>query len=140
MTPQPDPDGDHLKILSICHYVVGGLMTLCACAPVFHFGIGLFMLFAPAKADDALAQRFAGGFFALFAGAVILAGWALAGSVIVAGRFLSQRRRYNFCLVVAVFEAAACSPLGTVLGVFTIFVLMRPSVKALFGQAHAALV
>jgi len=139
MTAQPDPDGDHLRILSICHYVVGGLMTLCACAPVLHFAFGLFMLFSPVKPDETAPQRFAGGFVALIAGAAILAGWALAGCVLAAGRFLSQRRRYNFCLVVAVFEASACSPLGTVLGVFTIFVLVRPSVKALFEQARGPL-
>jgi len=28
-------------------------------------------------------------------------------------------------------------PFGTVLGVFTIIVLMRPSVKEIFGRVHA---
>ena len=45
--------------------------------------------------------------------------------------FLSQRRHYLYCMIIA---ALACThtPLGTVLGIFTIFVLMRPSVKELF--------
>ncbi len=137
MSLPPDPDRDQLQILAICHYVLGGLMALCACLPMFHFGIGLFMLLGPVKPDDVEPARFVGGIFALFAGAAILAGWALAGCVIAAGRFLSQRRNYNFCLVVAAFEAAVCNPLGTVLGIFTIVVLMRPSVKVLFGAAPA---
>jgi hypothetical protein len=38
-----------------------------------------------------------------------------------------------FCLAMAGIEAALCMPLGTVLGIFTIIVLMRPSVKQAFG-------
>ena len=64
---------------------------------------------------------------------MILVGWAVAICVIVAGRFLARRVHYTFCLVVA---AIAClfMPFGTVLGVLTIIVLMRPSVKALFVE------
>lgn len=139
MSLPPDPDREHLKILSICHYVVGGLMALFACLPVFHFGFGLFMMFSPVKPEEVVPLRFAGGMVSLIAGGVILVGWALAGCVIAAGRFLQQRRRYSFCLVVAALEAAMCQPLGTVLGIFTIVVLMRPSVKALFVPPSAPL-
>jgi hypothetical protein len=132
MSPSPDPDGDHLKILSICHYVMGGLMALFACLPLLHFSFGLFMLFSPVKPEEAVPLRFAGGMVSLIAGGVILLGWTLAGCVVAAGRFLAQRRRHGFCLVVAAVEAAVCHPLGTVLGIFTIVVLMRPSAKALF--------
>lgn len=52
--------------------------------------------------------------------------------MILAGRALAQRRRYTFCLVIA---GVACMfmPFGTVLGVFTIIVLLRDSVKELFA-------
>jgi len=36
-------------------------------------------------------------------------------------------------MVVAGSICLVCNPLGTVLGVFTIIVLMRPSVRQLFG-------
>ena len=49
------------------------------------------------------------------------------------GRGLAQRKRYMFCLVVACVECLFM-PFGTVLGVFTIIVLSRDSVKALFGS------
>jgi hypothetical protein len=51
----------------------------------------------------------------------------------VAGRSLARRKRYLFCLIVAGTMCVMCNPLGTVLGVFTIVVLLRPSVKELFG-------
>jgi hypothetical protein len=58
-------------------------------------------------------------------------GWTLAVCMIIAGRFLAKRTHYMYCLVVA---AISCIffPFGTVLGVFTIIVLLRSSVKALF--------
>jgi hypothetical protein len=39
-------DEDHLKLLSIFHYVVGGLAGLFALLPIFHLVIGLVMVFA----------------------------------------------------------------------------------------------
>jgi hypothetical protein len=77
---------------------------------------------------------FMGWFFIAFSSAFILTGWAFALCLFLAGRYLSQRRRYTFCLVMA---GLACMfmPFGTVLGVFTIIVLLRDSVKELFGVA-----
>lgn len=63
-----------------------------------------------------------------------LATAALSG---FAGRSLSRRRHYVFCLVAAGL-ACLSFPLGTALGVFTFMVLQRPSVKALFGPSPAA--
>jgi len=63
----------------------------------------------------------------------ITLGWTLAVFIIIAGRCLAKRKHYMFCLVIA---AISCifMPFGTVLGVFTIIVLMRPSVKELFAS------
>lgn len=128
-----DNDEQYLKLLSIFHYVVGGLAGLFACLPLIHFSIGIAMLVG---AIDG-APAFAGVILVLFAMAFILSGWTLAVCLIIAGRNLAQRRHYMFCLVMA---AIACifMPFGTVLGVFTIIVLMRPSVKELFGVDKSA--
>ena len=77
-----------------------------------------------------------GWMFVVFAGLFILAGWAFAVCLVLAGRFLARRKRYMFCLVMA---ALACMfmPFGTVLGVFTIIVLVREPVKDLFGVDSA---
>lgn len=77
---------------------------------------------------------FLGWFFVIFAATWIVCGLTFAICLFLAGRYLDQRRRYLFCLVMA---GLACMfmPFGTVLGVFTILVLVRPSVKELFGEA-----
>ncbi|MNW11626.1 hypothetical protein D3C71_2091290 [compost metagenome] len=51
---------------------------------------------------------------------------------LMAARRLSQRRSLTLCIVVA---AVSCMqiPFGTALGVFTLIVLNRPSVKAMFA-------
>ena len=43
-------------------------------------------------------------------------GWALAGAIVMAGYYLSKRRYYTFCLVVAGVECIFM-PFGTVLGI-----------------------
>ena len=131
-------DSEHLKLLTTFHYVVGGISALFACIPIFHLIIGLAMIFSPghafdAKGQDAFPLKLFGLMFAVIGGTAILFGWTLAACIIYAGRCLAVRKKYTFCLVMA---GIACMfmPFGTVLGVFTIIVLMRPSVKELFGQ------
>ena len=53
--------------------------------------------------------------------------------VLIAGRFLGRRTHHLYCLVMAGIECCFM-PFGTILGVFTIVVLLRPSVKTLFEQ------
>ena len=67
----------------------------------------------------------------VFAGAWIVLGLLFAVLLAVAGLNLARHQRYMFCLVMA---GVGCifMPFGTVLGVFTIIVLMRDSVKQLF--------
>ena len=52
--------------------------------------------------------------------------------VLLTGRFLRRHKHYMFCLVIACLECSFM-PFGTVLGAFTIFVLMRESIKQSFG-------
>lgn len=124
-------DLDQLRLLSIFHFVVGGIAALFSCIPFIHFFLGLAMTTGWLQDVDPAGQVF-GIFFMVFAGLFILAGWAFAICVITAGRCLAARRRYMFCLVMAAVECIFM-PFGTVLGVLTIVVLNRPSVKRLFG-------
>ena len=53
-------DEQYLNLLSIFHYVVGGLTALFACFPVFHLTIGLSMLtggFGPMPPDEEFPMR-----------------------------------------------------------------------------------
>jgi hypothetical protein len=125
-------DSEHLKLLAIFHYVVAGMTALFACIPFLHFFMGLAMATGAFPDSDPEVQPI-GIFMMVVAGLFILAGWTLAVLIAYAGRSLQTRRRYTYCLVMAGIECIFM-PFGTVLGVFTIIVLMRDSVKEMFGR------
>jgi hypothetical protein len=132
-------DEKHLDLLSIFHYVVGGFAGLFSLFPVIHLVLGLMFILAPGKmqGQGEPPPAFIGWFFVIFAAMFITIGLVFTGFVIAAGRSLARRRRYLFCLVMAGIECVFI-PFGTVLGVFTIIVLMKDSAKALFSPAQAA--
>ena len=132
-------DTYYLRLLSIFHYVLAGMLALLACFPILHFAIGIAILtgaFEEPGKGDAPPVWF-GWMFVLLPGLMMLCGWALAVCVGMAGRQLRRHRSYTFCLVIAGIECIFM-PMGTVLGVFTIIVLIRPGVKSLFGVAELA--
>jgi len=131
-------DAEHLRLLSIFHYVVAGMQALFALFPLIHFLVGAALVFFPDKMGEGKPgdqPAFVGFFLMGFAALWMLVGLSLAVCTFIAGRSLGQRRRYMFCLIVAGVECVTCMPFGTVLGVFTILVLLRPSVKQAFGAA-----
>ena len=73
-----------------------------------------------------------GWIFLIGGSTFILIGWTYAIAMFFAGRCLQSHRRPTFCFVIAVLSCLH-APIGTVLGVFTIIVLQRPSVKELFA-------
>jgi len=128
-------DLEHLRLLSVFHYVLAVLAGLFSLFPVLYLGMGLAIItghFPDSHSGNAM-PAFMGWFFVLFGAAWLLCGLAFAICLWLSGRYLAQHRRYVFCLVMA---AISCmfTPFGTVLGVFTIIVLMRPSVRELFGE------
>jgi len=126
-------DNEHLRLLSIFHYVLGGMTAFFACIPIIHLVLGLVFILAPAKIGPGNnpPPAFIGWFFVIFASCFILMGWTLALLVLIAARFLGRRAHYMYCFVIACV-ACLIVPLGTVLGVFTILVLNRASVKEQF--------
>ncbi len=128
-------DSEHLQLLSIFHYILAGITALVSCFPIIHLVVGLAFICAGTQGGQNAPPPFIGWIFVSIASVLILAGWSLAVCMFMAGRALARRKRYLFCTVVAGFECLMM-PLGTVLGVFTIIVLMRPSVKLLFDAAR----
>lgn len=127
-------DEQHLQLLSIFHYVVAAITAFIASFPILHFLMGIVLIvssLAALREPGALMALILGLLFTAFAGVIILLGWALAFCIMLAGIFLYQHKRYMFCLALAGVQCAI-TPFGTVLGIFTIIVLVRPSVKALF--------
>lgn len=128
-------DVAHLDLLGLFHYVVAGITALMSLFPVIHLVIGLAIVTGqlpdmharPGQPDPA----WFGWLFVGIAAVMILTGLAFSVLLAYAGRCLQRRRRYTFCLVMAAISCAFM-PFGTVLGVFTLIVLSRPTVKPLF--------
>ena len=123
-------DEQYLNLLGIFHYVVGGITACFACIPIIHLVLGLAMLSGKFDGSDP-PPPFLGWIIVIIASTFILIGAVLAATIILAGRRLRQRRSYNFCFVLACIECIFM-PFGTVLGVFTIILLHKDSVRQLF--------
>jgi hypothetical protein len=127
-------DDEHVKLLSIFHYVLAAMLALFGCFPIIHLLMGIVIVSSPESMRDARGQgppAFFGWFFIAMAAFMILFMWAIAAFTAVAGRKFSRRTGYLYCFVVACIECLFM-PFGTILGVFTLVVLMRPSVKSMF--------
>lgn len=133
MNNQVNKDLEHLKILSILFYVKAGLLALTGLFFTFYiiFGVAFMSMDIPHKAGEPNPAMF-GGIFVIFGLVFVVLFGAMAFLVFLAGRNLSRHRGYTFCFVIAALVCLSM-PLGTILGIFTIIVLMRDSVKALFS-------
>jgi hypothetical protein len=131
-------DKEHLQLLAIFHYVVAGLAALFSFFPLLYTTIGTIFIFAArhgtAKPGEELPPEFLGWIFAVIGSVLFLIGIAMAICILIAGRSLALCKRYWFALVMACIECVFI-PFGTILGVFTIVVLSRESVRGLFSTA-----
>ncbi len=127
-------DIEHLRLLSIFHYIGAGLAGLYACFPVIYVVIGLVMVFAPGNMapPGGPPPEFLGWFLVAIGFCASAVGLTAALLLGITGRFLSQHRGHTFCTVVAAIECLSM-PFGTILGVFTLVVLMRDTVRVLFA-------
>ncbi len=142
MTPTEAIDREHLNLLSIFHFIVGAITILFSSIFIIHVVMGLVLAFnpeafAPTKVEGQVPPPemppWFGIFLAVFAGSFVLAGWMLGGMTIYSGLCLRRHKRRLFSLIIAAIQCMFV-PIGTVLGVFTIVVLMRDSVRRLYGE------
>jgi hypothetical protein len=131
-------DAEHLRLLSIFHYIVAGLAALFSLFPLLYTTVGAIFIFVArhgtAKPGEELPPEFLGWIFAIIGSLLFLLALAIAICILIAGRSLAKHTRYWFAFVVACIECLFI-PFGTILGVFTTIVLSRESVKALFPAA-----
>jgi hypothetical protein len=127
-------DAEHLHLLSVFHFVLAGICAVFALFPFAYLIFGLVMMGGGLSPDrpGELPAAFGGCFVAGLGGVFLASLTAYAVALYLAGRYLKERRRHTFCVVVAAISCAF-QPIGTVLGVFTLVVLFRPAVKAMFG-------
>lgn len=128
-TPVYDKDLEHLKLLSIFHYIVGGLSCLFSSFFIIHVIIGFVMFVGggfPGQTPQPPPAIF--GLLFMFMGAMaVLIGWGIGLTIIYSGLKLKRLENRTFSLVVACISCCFF-PFGTVLGVFTLIVICRESV------------
>jgi hypothetical protein len=130
-------DDGHLKTIAICHFVWGGLVMLFSSVFIIHIVLGALIVSGrmPLPASPTapgMPPQF--GYLFLFMGsAAVLIGWSVGILTILSGRAIIRRKWRIFSFVMAGVNCASV-PFGTVLGVFTFVVLLRPSVRAQYPQ------
>lgn len=131
-------DNERLRLLAIFHYVVAGFAALVSFFPLLYSIVGGFLLYAahhPGSGNQEPPPAFLGWIFILLGALFFLAGVTMAICILIAGGCLSRCKGYSFALVMACIECLFI-PFGTILGVFTIVVLSRESVKESFAAAR----
>ena len=117
---------------------MAGLAALFSCFPLLYTTVGAIFIFVArhgtAKPSEELPPEFVGRIFAVIGSFLFLLGIAIAICILIAGHSLAKHTRYWFAFAMACIECLFI-PFGTILGVFTIIVLSRESVKALFPTA-----
>jgi hypothetical protein len=127
-------DADHLKLLAIFHFIGCGLGLLGILFVLGHYAFMSAIFSNPKMWANQRQGPPPQEIFAIFKVAYLVFGcWFLISVILnlVSGLFILGRKHRIFSLVVAAINCLHI-PLGTVLGVFTIVVLIRQSVLELY--------
>jgi len=128
-------DEADLNLLATLHYVWSGLFGCSMVGILGYFGViaALISDTAPRGPHAAHEQAVATGIVVAVGGAMVLLMIPMLVLHLLAASGLKKRTRYMLAFVMACLTCLSF-PLGTALGIWTILVLNRPSVKALFGR------
>jgi hypothetical protein len=128
-------DKEHLKLLSIFHFIVAALALCALCFLFIHYMV-MSRLFSNPEMWKSTQNPPPKDFFKIFIwfyfffGTIFLA----AGFCnLLSGFFLLKKKHRGFSLVVACLNCLQI-PFGTILGVFTIMALSRDSVRKLYSN------
>ncbi|HES59291.1 MAG TPA: hypothetical protein ENO18_02575 [Caldithrix sp.] len=127
-------DDEHLKLLSMFHYISGGL-TLAFALFIGAYFFLIFFIISMAKnqqeldpkLNEALPEAFFGILLAVFV-IIFVLGILFGIGQIVSGRLMKLRQMRWFSFTIGIINLLNI-PYGTILGVFTIIVLEKDSVK-----------
>jgi len=122
-----EKDWDRLRILSYCH--CGWAMILAVFGCLFL----VTMAFVPRREPPA----FFGIWFTTPGGKIVIAIWIFAACSFLAGWLLAVRKQYLFCIALGSVSCIMV-PFGTVLGVYTLMVLLRQGVRPSFDYKYFA--
>lgn len=129
---------EHLRLLKLGAYGLGGFHALCSLFPLIHIGMGVLIMLMPASAwkDSGAPPPFFGWIFILIGAVVMVSGLLFSACQIFLGRLIGRRRHWRACIILSVVTCLAV-PLGTFLGGAAIWVLTRPGVKERFQTSAA---
>lgn len=130
----------HLKTLSICYYVYAGLAACGSCFGAFYIAMGAWFprmaASVPAPPEGQPPQELMQGMgmmFAVIGAGIMVFALTIAVLCFLSARALSRRRNRTLSLVTAGIICLNV-PIGTMLGVFTFIVLMKPEAQRLYGE------
>lgn len=133
-------DGEHVKLLAIFHFVFAGLAFVGIGFFGIHYAIMHTVFSNPemwkSQPQTMPPKAFLDAFvwFYLFMSVLLLTGLVLN---VLSGFFLLQKRNRLFSLIIGGLNCLQI-PFGTALGVFTILVLSRDSVRQLYAGETGA--
>jgi ABC-type phosphate transport system permease subunit len=136
-----EKDLDHLKLLGIFHYIWGGLSLVGALFIGGYFlVIGIVLMNNPStsSATEDPATATAVGGILIGVGIVLFLVVLVYGilTLMAGGKYRKHQGGYWFCFILAIVTLVIGGIPGIVLGIFSLIVLGRESVKALFkGQS-----
>jgi hypothetical protein len=131
---QTKTDTEHLRLLSVFHLVLAGLSVLGIGFLGLHYVMMRLMFTNPEMWKNAHGGPPPDIFFSVFRwfyavfGALIAAGGV---GNFLSGLFIRRRTNRTFSIVMAGINCISF-PFGTLLGVFTIIVLLRASVREIY--------
>ena len=129
-------DNEHLKLLSIAYYVLGGVNAFFAFIPLIYAAVGIMIIGIGSSIPNKPSEpplAIIGWMFLLVATIVFFVIAIFAILKIYAGICIARRKHRIFCYVVAALSCLSV-PFGTLLGIFTFIVLSRPTVAELFEE------
>jgi hypothetical protein len=162
--PEDARDASHLRVLSILHYVSSGLGIIVLLFLVGHYLVmraaGEMMQATAGRVNEEArkqresvvsdpdrssvepVQEIPTDFFETIFDSLrwlylVIAFWVVLKMALnfLAARFLACRQNRTFVIVVAALNCLSI-PLGTALGVFTLVVLSRPSMRGIFSEVQ----
>lgn len=133
---------EHLKILSICHYVYAGLATCGSALGLLYIAMG--QLFARLgdfasepgqKPPPPEVLRMFQWMFGIFGGCMMVGALGIAALCFFSARAMSARRNRTLSLV-AGGVVCVTGLFGVVLGVFTLVLLLSREAKELYEETE----
>lgn len=132
-------DEEHLRLLSLFHYIKGGITVGFSLFGLFYFMLIAMFTKAASQAElppGDLDNQFPVEFFSYF---LMIVGVMVALTLVfgllqfLSGYYIRRNRNRLFSLIIGIIECIEI-PYGTALGVMTIIVLSRYSVKRRYEE------